>query len=220
MSSLSQLLDMLLPSKCSICSRPPSVLCASCLKSFEGARRAVHRGGLSGYSLFAFDKNSAKLISDFKEKGQFAIANALIDALLDSSLKTALLDVQAEALVAVPSSSQSFAKRGFVPAVAIANQIARHLNLPVFSRALWLTRSASDQAGLDQEARSLNLVAAMAGSVALSGRRVLLVDDIVTTGASLAEATRAVKAVGGQVVGFVTLAETILKIAPRTSKKV
>jgi predicted amidophosphoribosyltransferase len=120
----------------------------------------------------------------------------------------------------VPSSAKSFAKRGFVPAQVIANRLARNLKLVAASKALWLNRIASDQAGLDQEARAENLIGAMKASVALSGKRVLLVDDIVTTGSSLVEAARAASVAGAEVVGFATLAETILKIAPGEPKRV
>lgn len=180
----------------------------------------MQRGRLRGTSLFEFDERSAKLIADFKENGQFAIANKLIDHLLNKDVRDALLAMAPQVFVAVPSSTKSFAKRGFVPAQVIANRFARNLKLAAPSKALWLNRVAIDQAGLDQEARSENLVGAMKASVALGGRRVLLVDDIVTTGSSLAEAARAASVVGAQVVGFATLAETILKIAPGEPKRV
>lgn len=220
MSAFAELLDIFLPAQCALCQRPPSVICTDCLKSFEGNSRAVQRGVLCGASLFAFDERSSKLIADFKEKGQFAIANLLIDHLVNGSFRETLLEMEAEALVAVPSSSKSFAKRGFVPAQVIANRLARTLGLQTTSKSLWLTRTANDQAGLDQESRAENLVGAMKASIALSGKRVLLVDDIVTTGSSLIEAARAASVVGAQVVGFVTLAETILKIAPTEAKRV
>jgi ComF family protein len=219
-SAFAELLDIFLPAQCALCQRPPSVICTDCLKSFESNSRAVHRGELRGASLFEFDERSSKLIADFKEKGQFAIANLLIDHLVNGSFRETLLEMEAQALVAVPSSSKSFAKRGFVPAQVIANRLARTLGLQTTSKSLWLTRTANDQAGLDQEARAENLVGAMKASIALSGKRVLLVDDIVTTGSSMIEAARAASVVGAEVVGFVTLAETILKIAPTETKRV
>jgi ComF family protein len=215
-----EFLDVFLPAQCSICHRLPSVICAECLKSFEGNSRSVQRGELRGASLFAFDERSSKLIADFKEKGQFAIANLLIDHLVNDSFREALLEMNADVLVAVPSSSRSFAKRGFVPAQVIANRLARTLGLKTTTKSLWQTRTANDQAGLDQEARAENLVGAMKASIALATKRVLLVDDIVTTGSTLIEAARAASVVGAQVVGFVTLAETILKIAPTEAKRV
>ena len=65
-----------------------------------------------------------------------------------------------------------------------------------------------------------SLSCAVALGLADQGKRVLLVDDIVTTGSSLVEAARAIRAAGAQVVGFATLAETILKISPPEPKKV
>ncbi|MFM1926671.1 MAG: hypothetical protein RLZ06_247 [Actinomycetota bacterium] len=220
MSAFAELLDIFLPAQCSLCHRLPSVICSECLKSFDGNSRSVQRGELRGISLFEFDERSSKLIADFKEKGQFAIANLLIDHLVNDSFRETLLEMQADVLVAVPSSSKGFAKRGFVPAQVIANRLARTLGFKTTSKSLWLTRTANDQAGLDQVARAENLVGAMKASIALSGKRVLLVDDIVTTGSSLIEAARAASVVGAEVVGFATLAETILKIAPTEPKRV
>jgi predicted amidophosphoribosyltransferase len=58
----------------------------------------------------------------------------------------------------------------------------------------------------------------MRGVMALRGRRVLLVDDIVTTGSTLIEAERAVIAAGGESVGFLTIAETVRKFDARKQK--
>jgi orotate phosphoribosyltransferase len=52
----------------------------------------------------------------------------------------------------------------------------------------------------------------MTAGPGVKGRRVILVDDVVTTGATLLEAARAVTSAGGEVVGFLTFSETLLKI--------
>jgi predicted amidophosphoribosyltransferase len=68
-----------------------------------------------------------------------------------------------------------------------------------------------DQASLGQQDRHQNLIGAMVASNKARGKRVMLVDDIVTTGSSLLESARALTEGGAEVIGFLTFAETILR---------
>ena len=77
---------------------------------------------------------------------------------------------------------------------------------------LVLARRGADQAHLGREARRANAAGSMRACDA-AGRRVLLVDDVVTTGATLSEAARALAAAGATVLGAATLASTPLHTA-------
>ncbi|MCK1799161.1 ComF family protein [Streptomyces sp. XM4193] len=122
-------------------------------------------------------------------------------------------------LVPVPSSRRSVAARGHHPTLRLVRAAAarlRAVNTDVeLLPALGLARRTTDQAGLTAEQRAANVRGAFAVRAAaeplLRGRRVVLGDDLLTTGASLAEAARAVRAVGGTVVGAAVVA------APRRS---
>ncbi|RSN55575.1 phosphoribosyltransferase family protein, partial [Actinomadura sp. WAC 06369] len=74
--------------------------------------------------------------------------------------------------------------------------------------ALRLRRRVADQAGLTAARRAANLRGAIEVRAPVAGRRVVLVDDVVTTGASLSEAARALRAAGAEVVGAATVAMT------------
>ena len=80
-------------------------------------------------------------------------------------------------------------------------------------RVLRATGTAADQRGLRSADRERNVRGSMRARTprALEGRRVLLVDDVVTTGATLREAARALAAAGATVVGAATVASTPLK---------
>lgn len=148
-------------------------------------------------------------MTTFKEKNQFAVARHMVDALLpDVSLW------QIDLVLAVPSAKTSFKRRGFVPAELVANRVAKRWALPQLRSGLTLVRNVADQAALNIEQRQVNLVEAMAAHAAVSAKRVLLVDDIVTTGSTLSEAARAVAAAGAEPVGFVVLAETPRRLPP------
>ena len=121
--------------------------------------------------------------------------------------------------VPVPSARARVRERG-ADLVAAA---ARRGPLPV-AAVLRQRRGAADQAGLDREQRRANLAGRVrctaAGARRVAGRPVVLVDDVVTTGASLLEAARAVTAVGGRVMGAATLAATSSRDGVRTAQAV
>ncbi|WP_369688378.1 ComF family protein [Actinomadura macra] len=82
--------------------------------------------------------------------------------------------------------------------------------------ALRHTRRVSDQAGLTVSERAANLAGALEAvpRAKVAGRRVVLVDDVITTGATLAEAARALRAADAEVIGAATLAATQRRGAP------
>ena len=193
---------------------PPSVYCHVCLvrhSAHSVIRSDAHapQNSLTGVALTVLDENVSKAISAFKEHNQFAVARAMVDALLPAEYS-----VPIDVVVAAPSAKGNFAKRGFVPAELVAQRVARRWRLAHMRSAIRFVRSVADQAALSISDRQTNLAGSMAASSALAGKSVLLVDDIVTTGATLLEAARAVSAAGGVVSGFVTLAETLRKHEP------
>ena len=146
-----------------------------------------------------------KLIRAFKEFGQTSVGKFMAPQM------AALLAGQTGYLVAVPSSRANQIKRGYSPAFLLARRVATAARLPTID-ALRFSRSVADQAGLGIDARRQNLEGSMVAGPSVNGKRVILVDDVVTTGATLLEATRAVTSAGGEVVGFLTFAETLLQI--------
>jgi predicted amidophosphoribosyltransferase len=132
------------------------------------------------------------------------LAELLAFAVLTSELKPLL--------VPVPSSRENFIKRGYSPGLVIARSVRARFTptLPV-TNALRFRRRVADQSKLNTGERLANLAGAMLAMPSVMGRDVILVDDIVTTGATIKEAARAVSEAGGQVLGFVTFSETLLK---------
>lgn len=115
------------------------------------------------------------------------------------------------ALVPVPSAARAVRERGFDATAAMARAAARRLGPPVVVADLLVQESGvRDQSGLDARARQANL----AGAFRLRRRPVLarpvvLVDDLVTTGASLTEAARVLRGSGAEVLGAATVAATL-----------
>jgi predicted amidophosphoribosyltransferase len=106
-------------------------------------------------------------------------------------------------LVTVPSSRAAFRERGFTPVALLLS----HAGLRT-ERALTARRQAADQAGLSAASRAANRVGWLAARGWVAGEPVLLVDDILTTGATLLEASRALREAGAVVLGAAVLART------------
>jgi predicted amidophosphoribosyltransferase len=104
------------------------------------------------------------------------------------------------ALVPVPLARADFARRGFNQAEEFARQAARRLGLKVDARLLRKLRPTPPQATLDHTARAENLKGAFAAPAARAARYarggVVLVDDVMTTGATAVECARTLRAAG------------------------
>lgn len=114
----------------------------------------------------------------------------------------------ADALVFIPSSRWKRIWRGFNPAGILAQSLSHQYAIPLLKHALVKT-SARDQRGLTAAERRRNLRHAFQPTgVDLSGQHILIIDDVMTTGATADAAARALKKQGAAIVGIWALART------------
>ncbi len=220
---------ILLPSDCAGCGLENQQICEECLGSVAISAAASGRLGRrlpSGQpivSAFEYSERASALLVAFKQRGTRRLARAFRPALehaisraLESAeslgtaglLGTAVLLGRAEPrieLVPVPSTAASDRKRGFNP-VRTMLRVAGLRYSRVLSSSM---RESQKQLGVQD--RFENLRNSMRAVLDLEGRTFLLVDDIVTTGASLSEAARAIESAGGRVAACATLASTLKK---------
>ncbi len=192
--------NLFLPSNCAVCARLPKPLCDECFDTLRFESKLVNRGELSGQSIGEYRDQLATVINAFKERG-----HRNLGALLGNELAKQLTRPDAQLLVAAPSATA----RGFVPAEIIAGALGKAWAMPV--ARLRIRPGGQDQSQPHRCDRLVNLVNRTWSPIPLSGKRVLLVDDVVTTGATLTEMARAVVVAGGEPIGFITVAETIPK---------
>lgn len=215
------------PVPCVGCGVPPNMLCATCrhelrpdLRSRELALGAepgmlgeralgAHGAALWVWSGLPFDGVPARAIRALKAELRTPLARALapalgcaLDAAWAATAASGPLATGPPLLVPVPTSRASWRHRG----VRIV-ELLMHRAGARPCRALRPARRVADQRGLDRAGRADNVAHSMRG-VGLRGAGVVLIDDVVTTGATLVEASRAVTAAGGAVFGAVTLAST------------
>jgi ComF family protein len=176
----------------------------------------IFRDGLPGAVACDYGPAERDLIKSFKEKGQTSLI-----AYLAKPMVPALVEIAARSsrplLVPIPSSASNFLKRGFIPAKMLAKKLNAMAGRPArVGNHLRFNRLVADQSNLDVQARSRNLACSISATSAICGRDVILVDDIVTSGATILEAARAATQAGASVIGFIAFSETILKTQPQT----
>ncbi|MEU6223894.1 ComF family protein [Streptomyces sp. NPDC047042] len=208
--------DLVLPAECGGCGTPRTVLCPACRAALTGAvpsrvRPVPEPLGLPVvHAATRYADEVRAVLLAHKERGALALAGPLGTALagaVRAGLDEPPPGRRGVLLVPVPSARRAVRARGHDPARRIALAAAGDLRASgTPARVLAVLRQrrgVADQAGLNSRQRLDNLAGAL--SVAPGGGRLLagagaivLVDDLMTTGASLAEAARAVReAVGG-----------------------
>lgn len=201
--ALGYALALLMPIECAGCAAPDVGLCGECAAELRPTvtRRTLDApgGAVALWSGLAFDGVVARVIRAIKEDGRTSLIAALTPALEEA---LARIDDADAIVVPLPTSRASFRQRGF----RLPDLLAARTGYGV-ARVLRPTRRTIDQRGLGQTARREN-VAGSLRSRGASGRSVIVLDDVVTTGATLAEAVRALRADGAHVVAAVTVAAT------------
>ncbi|MCU1437186.1 MAG: ComF family protein [Naasia sp.] len=195
-------LALVLPVSCAGCGAPDRPVCASCRRAFQGElleRRLP--GGLIVRSAAAHEGVAGRVVVAFKDEARTEAA-----AVLGPALRRAVVPALTEpapVLVPIPGAGVAYRRRGFLPLALLAR--AGRLRL---SPRLIRTRRVADQAALGAVARRDNAAGSMAAVGDLAGVPVVLLDDVVTTGATLCEAARALRAAGARVLGAATVTAT------------
>jgi ComF family protein len=211
-------LDLALPASCAGCRREGPPLCRECLPALDvrlGAEPGVPIGlpaDLPAPLLqlewcAPFTGVTRRALHGLKYDGERRLASFLGAAI---ARRWARAGAGGELLVPVPASPDRVRERGYDQAALLADEAGRRLGLPAV-RALERTRATTAQFDLDRAGRASNLGGAFRVAPGrqrdVAGRWVVLVDDVVTTGATLGEAVRAFRARGLTVVGAAVLAE-------------
>jgi predicted amidophosphoribosyltransferase len=109
----------------------------------------------------------------------------------------------------MPLHPRRLAERGFNQALEIARSVARHLGRPIEPRGVLRVKDTLPQTKLPYEERAKNVRGAFLCKLDLSGASVAVVDDVMTTGATLNELARALKRAGATRVENLVIARTV-----------
>ena len=149
----------------------------------------------------------AELLHRFKYGGQLALGRFLADALAGRVTGERWPDL----LIPMPLYPTRLRERGFNQAVEIAKRMAMVTGLPLAFDALAKVRDTAPQASLPWKERQANVKGAFALTADIAGKRVVLVDDVMTTGATLNEAARVLMKSGASEVAVWVVARTLSK---------
>lgn len=201
MSAFAELSQLIFPSRCFSCRVLGPSICSACRSDWHPHYYKTKFDGLTVHSALVYTPTASKIILAAKESGLRGADELLMDA-ITHVLEKAIPDNTLYRLIPVPSSKASQRRRGRSFIVDLVSQISQRTGIPMID-CLQLSRRVLDQSGLHRDERATNL----AGAFTLSSRargELILVDDVVTTGATLREAARAVNSQGFQAVGSVT----------------
>lgn len=179
-------------------------MCSLCESSYESRDFLTRVGATPTFSAVAYNSVARRILLASKEDGVRS-ADELIVRALEYSIHHALVRTgKTPVLVPIPSSPQAVRKRGRDYLGEISKRVSGLVDLPTQS-LLQHTRRVKDQTLLDASARFRNLE----GALVLRKRpirihEVFLIDDLVTTGATLSEAVKTLEMSGFQVLGAVT----------------
>lgn len=193
---------VLFPVECAGCGADDRSLCAECRRALiPDVTPRVGPDGLRVFTALRYETAVRRVILAYKEQGRTDVAAALAAPL--AAAVAATCGSAPATLVPVPTSRGAFRRRGYDP-VRLLLRKAGLRHEPLLAAA----RGTGIQKRLSVEERAENLCGAYVARRHLHGLRVVLIDDVLTSGATLGEAARAIRAAGGEVVGAATLAFT------------
>jgi predicted amidophosphoribosyltransferase len=202
--SLRGALALVSPCDCAGCGRADIELCPDCLRRL--APRPIERELPDGTPLvtaLVYEGAVRDVILAFKQDGRYRLARPLGPA-----MASALARWPDAGVLAVPGSRSGRRRRGYEPVELLVRAAGRRVVRP----GLRIRGPSSAQKTRSRSARAAAREGGMRCSPRLAGCRVVVVDDVSTTGASLAEAVRAARAAGAEVVGAACLAFTPLSV--------
>lgn len=216
----------LLPGSCLLCSadcadallcarcmadlpQPPDVRCPQCgvettLGERCGACLKERPAFLSTVALFRYEFPVDRLIQALKYGHQLALAT-WFGHCLSREIDAAGHDL----ILPLPLHPARLQSRGFNQSVEIARTISRELGIPMNTNCLTRTRATPPQAALPLKERARNVRGAFECSADLGGKRILLLDDVMTTGSTLRECARILKMHGAAQITVAVVARAL-----------
>lgn len=184
---------------CPVCALPTpgGQVCGACLQHPPAFDRTL--------AAFSYHFPIDRLLHAFKYSGNLALIEVLAKPLAQLTADHPKPDL----LMPMPLHPGRLKERGFNQSLEIAKPISRWLDIPLTADACQRTRDTPTQAGLKWKERRNNVRGAFACDLDLSGKTIAVLDDVMTTGATLNEISRVLKSRGAAEVSAWVVARTL-----------
>ena len=184
-------------SHCPVCALPThdGATCGRCLQHPPAFNRTV--------AAYAYAFPLDKLIQAVKFSEQLVLVEQLAAALAQR------IDQRPDALVAMPLHPLRLRERGFNQSLLLARSLGKRLNIPLLTDVCERTRNTTPQSSLRWQERGKNMRKAFTCTADLSGKHIAVVDDVMTTGASIEELARTLRQAGAKEVSAWVVARTL-----------
>ena len=208
-------LDLIWPRRCEVCGRPVDResrhVCADCLNRIPFVRPEDGVYEIDdAASAVRFECETRQMINDYKFNGHIWLRDDFVDW-LEAAVRTRFDVAAIDAVVAIPTTMYRRLNRGYDQSALLAGALAKRLDRVFLGRAVARTGRPMRQGSLSEEERLGNVKGSFVVREPwrVRGRTILLVDDIMTTGSTLAECAKTLKAAGVWRVWSATLARSV-----------
>lgn len=218
MSIIDQLLALFVPHRCLGCGEEGALVCRACADSFEPPaaccvrcqRPSAHSSTCdacrpltaltAATAATAYSGLSRDLLWRLKSAGAQAAAREM------ANFMAVATEVNCDYIVPVPTTSSRVRERGYDQAKLLAREISRRTHLPYLDCLVRAGRAHQVGAGREQRLRQLSGAFHVQKASRVAGARLLLVDDVLTTGATLCAAAEALQRAGAARIEAITFA--------------
>ena len=193
---------------CSLCSHPFAydndleAICGACIAKSPKYDKAI--------SIFKYDHFSKKIIHKFKYQDQLHILDYLSGLMLNMGRE---IIQNSDIIIPVAMHKHKLLKRGYNQAALLAMRIASKQNIKYLPQAIIKTENTIPQAGLEKKDRLKNIKSSFKINAKfteeIKGKRILLVDDVITTGATITECCKILKTAKPAKIFVLTLAKRV-----------
>jgi ComF family protein len=174
---------------------PGGELCGRCLKRAPQFDRAA--------AVFTYAFPLDKLIHALKYGEKLVLANSFADKL------SARMTVRPDCLIAMPLHPSRLCERGFNQSLELARRVANRLHVPLLPHACERVRATLPQSTLKWKERDKNVRRAFACTREVEGKHVAVIDDVMTSGASLNQVAIALRAAGAREISVCVVARAL-----------